>query len=187
MVNSTDGIKRLAHGPLLYSTAQRSTAKCRFKKAPPHRGRTISQHQYKFDGSLSASNGGTTPRESQRLAPRRLHHPRQRLPTQPRRDPRHILMMPRFKRRLQILRMQIANQRNTSMPQRNALIEQRNGRMRIALLAREFGKPQRLNTRRRHDVYQPACAMHHNRPGASPVRSRPAACLRESSACKAAA
>jgi hypothetical protein len=48
----------------------------------------------------------------------------------------NILMMARLERRTEILRMQIADQRNPPVPERQAVIKQSERRMRIMLLAR---------------------------------------------------
>jgi len=47
-------------------------------------------------------------------------------------------MMARLKRRTEILRMQIADQRNSPMPERQAAIEQRERSIGIMLLARKL-------------------------------------------------
>ncbi|CAE6720293.1 hypothetical protein R69888_01564 [Paraburkholderia haematera] len=52
----------------------------------------------------------------------------------------NVFMMPRLQRCAQLLREEIANQRNAPMPQRDALIEQRERGMGIALLARALGE-----------------------------------------------
>jgi len=59
-------------------------------------------------------------------------------------------MMARLERRTEILRMQIADQRNSPMPERQAAIKQRERGMRIMLLARKLRKSGGLNARRRH-------------------------------------
>jgi len=47
-------------------------------------------------------------------------------------------MMVRLERRTEILRVQIADQRNSPMPERQTAIEQRECRVRIMLLARKL-------------------------------------------------
>jgi len=64
-------------------------------------------------------------------------------------------MMARLERRTQILRMQIADQRNPPMSERKAAIEQGERRMRIMLLARKLRKSGGLNARRRHGRFSP--------------------------------
>src|ERR1700738_371890 len=104
-------------------------------------------------------------------------------------------MMARLERRAEILRMQIADQRNSPMPQRKAAVEQRERRVGIVLLARKMGESGGLNARRRHDRIsaRPPCvtrlthAMRRNRHDANRARRPRAAYLRESSACTTAA
>ncbi len=55
-----------------------------------------------------------------------------RIRTHPRSHAPHILMMPRIKHSLQILRLQIPNQSNPPMPKRNTLIQQRNSSVSIS-------------------------------------------------------
>jgi hypothetical protein len=59
-------------------------------------------------------------------------------------------MMPRFERRIEILRVQIANQRNPPMLQRNTPIEQRERSIRVMPLARTLGKSRGGIARRIH-------------------------------------
>jgi hypothetical protein len=56
--------------------------------------------------------------------------------------------------RTQILRVQIADQRNSPMPERQAAIEQRERGMRIMQLARKLRQSGSLNTRRRHGRFR---------------------------------
>jgi hypothetical protein len=72
--------------------------------------------------------------------PRRHRDPHHLIPAQPCSNRIHILMMPRLQRRIQKLRMQIANQRNPPMPQRDTPFKQGQRRIGIALFERALGQ-----------------------------------------------
>ena len=59
-------------------------------------------------------------------------HACQRRGTHPRCDIAHVVVMPRIERRMQMLRLQIADQRNPPMTQRHTLFKQRDRGLRIA-------------------------------------------------------
>ena len=72
--------------------------------------------------------------------PRSAGNPRERIRTQTSGDLLNVFVMPRLQRRAQLLCKEIADQRDTPVPQDDALIEQRERGMGIALLARAFGE-----------------------------------------------
>src|SRR5260370_7504510 len=96
-------------------------------------------------------------------------------------------MMARLERRAEILRMQIADQRNSPMPQRKAAVEQCERRVGIVLLARKMRESGGLNARRRHDrvsarppcVTRPTHAMRRNRHDPNRARRPRAPSLRD--------
>jgi hypothetical protein len=61
-----------------------------------------------------------------------------------------VIVVPSLKRRTELLREQIADQRNASMPQRDALIEQRERRVGIAFMAGALGQTCRSHACGRH-------------------------------------
>ena len=67
-------------------------------------------------------------------------NPRKRVRTQASGDFLNVFVMPRLQRCAQLLRKEIADQRDAPVPQYDALIEQRERGMGIALLARAFGE-----------------------------------------------
>ena len=93
--------------------------------------------------------------------------------------------MTRFEGRIEILRMQIANQRDAPMPERDALIKQRDG-SRASRCLHASSERREVSTRVDGMTYirahAPRVVIR-----ATPVEfdARDAACLRESSACRA--
>jgi hypothetical protein len=72
---------------------------------------------------------------------------RDRLGAQPRSNLVYVFMMPLPERCTEIQRVQISDQCNAPMPQRNAAIKQRERRVGIALLACKLGKTGGFNAR----------------------------------------
>ena len=72
--------------------------------------------------------------------PRSAGNARERIRTQTSGDFLNVFVMPRLQRSAQLLCEEIADQGDAPVPQHNALIEQRERGMGIALLARAFGE-----------------------------------------------
>lgn len=71
---------------------------------------------------------------------RRAGNTRKRIRAQTGGDFLNVFVMPRLKRCAELLRKEIADQRDAPVPQHNALIEQRERGVGIALMARAFSE-----------------------------------------------